>query len=107
MRTFHSTVHCLAQLAVPDRYQYFDRFQREVGWLERNFADTGWKQLRRNYDDRGQLLWETNVFSNLDVPGTLEYTYYDGYDNLGARRVCANRRQTTHMPRLTFPTTGK
>ena len=67
----------------PDKNQYFDRFNREVGSYARNFADTSWYRIRSQYNNRGQLRWETNSHNNLQIGGTQKFTYYDGYDNLG------------------------
>ena len=66
----------------PDTYRYFDRLEREVHKLVRNFTNNNWYRDRRSYYATGNLRWETNYYDNRSSANS-KYTYYDGYDNLG------------------------
>lgn len=71
------------QAGGPTVHRYFDRLNREVMSLTRNFQDTNWLRERRRFDERGLLEWETKPRDMEDPTSSWVFTYYDEYDELG------------------------
>ncbi|GAA4351825.1 SpvB/TcaC N-terminal domain-containing protein [Kangiella taiwanensis] len=70
------------QAGNPTVHRYFDRLNREVTSLTRNFQNTNWLREHRRYDERGLLAWESKQRDVAD-DSAYTYTYYDSYDALG------------------------
>ena len=67
----------------PDTFLYMDQLGREVNSFVENFDDSDYYRVRRRYDSRGALVWETNRYDNGAIPSPIKFTSFDGYDNLG------------------------
>ena len=70
------------QAGNPTVHRYFDRLNREVTSLTRNFQNTNWLRDHRRYDERGLLAWESKQRDVAD-DSAYTYTYYESYDALG------------------------